>query len=268
MNRIFLVIIAVLFSISAFADHGDSSACQGAQTVRALYFIDKAEISDDIAQLVRFACSVSEPTGSIYYPNGKHAFVGPEYSDKGSWKYPNGNYAFAGPGFSDHDSWKYPDNGYAFAGPGFSDHDSWKYPNGKYAYAGPGFSDSGSWKYPNGSYAFAGAGFSDHDSWKYSNGKYAFAGPGFSDHDSWKWPNGNYAFAGPGFSDHGTWYYPDHKPFSTGGTADPDARTLVHVVEIYKNIDCEVHNFPGFQALPEALKVLIRLNWVEAQLKE
>jgi len=240
---------------------GGNIRCAQARAAEFLSRLEDPNAGDDLSTLARLVCHFSnEPTATVKYPDGRIAYVGSEYSDKGSWKYPNGSYAFVGEGYSDKGSWKYPNGSYALVGEGWSDKGSWKYPSGKYALVGEGWSDKGSWKYPNGSYAFVGEGYSDKGSWKYPNGKYAFVGEGYSDKGSWKYPNGKYAFAGPGFGNSGSWYYPNGTLFTSGGGGE-GVHMLTQLVEDAFNVE-----FPYRTGLRDALdgvNTMFRLQWIE-----
>ncbi|MCX5784184.1 MAG: hypothetical protein NTX59_00690 [Elusimicrobia bacterium] len=251
-----------------FNGHGQKPYTQGANIrcaqARTMDFLSRLEnpgSGNEPATLARVVCRFSnDPTQTVKYPDGAIAYVGPEYSDKGSWKYPNGTYAFVGESWSDKGSWKYPSGSYALVGDGWSDKGSWKYPSGKYAFVGEGYSDKGSWKYPNGSYALVGEGWSDKDSWKYPSGKYAFVGEGYSDKGSWKYPTGRYAFAIQGSGDSGTWYYPNGNLFASGNQGE-GISVLTQLVEDTYNIEFP-YNIDLYNSL-DGVNTMYRLQWIE-----
>jgi len=243
----FLLVAAGATAVPTRARADDSQA--GCQMANALMQLEAPGSSDDqvqLDQLRTLSCAMGPgtPAGSVFYPNGNYAFVGPGFSDAMSWKYPNGNYAYVGGNFADVGSWKYP--------------------NGNYAFVSGNYADAGSWKYPNGNYAFVSGNYSDVGSYKYANGNYAYVAGNFSDAGSWKYPSNDYAYAGPGFSDAGTWYYPNRNVFLQHGPTSLDGDELVAVVELYKG----TRFWPPrcFERFPVVLQVLIRLNWVQSSL--
>ncbi len=240
---------------------GGNSRCAQARAAEFLARLEDPNTVTDLSALARLVCRFSnEPAATVKYPDGSIAYVGPEYSDKGTWKYPNGAIAYVGPGYSDKGSWKYPNGSYAFVGEGWSDKGSWKYPSGKYALVGESWSDKGSWKYPNGGYALVGAGWSDKGSWKYPSGKYALVGEGWNDKGSWKYPDGKYAFDARGNGGGGAWYYPNGVLFTSGDQGE-GVHMLTQLVEDSYNVE-----FPYNRDLGDALdgvNTMFRLQWIE-----
>ncbi|MCX5792926.1 MAG: hypothetical protein NTY45_12040 [Elusimicrobia bacterium] len=230
--------------------------CQDARNMELLSRLAGADISDETGNFVSFICSFrAEPVQTVRYPDGKVAFVGPEFADKGSWKYPNGKYAYVGEYYQDRQSWRYPNGNFAFVGPNYQDKGSWRYPGTSFAFVGEAYADKGSWRWPNGKFAYVGEYYQDKQSWRYPGGGFAYVGPAYSDAGSWKYPNGKYALGGAN-----TWYNPDGSMNPYGQQGD-GIETLTRMVGAAYNTQ-----FPYYQQLwgaPDSISTMFKLQWIE-----
>ncbi len=230
--------------------------CQDARNMELLARLAGADISDETGNFVSFICSFrAEPVQTVRYPDGKIAFVGPEFADKGSWKYPNGKYAYVGEYYQDRQSWRYPNGNFAFVGPNYQDKGSWRYPGTSFAFVGEAYADKGSWRWPNGKFAYVGEYYQEKQSWRYPSGGFAYVGPAYSDAGSWKYPNGKYALGGAN-----AWYNPDGSMNPYGQQGD-GIETLTRMVGAAYNTQ-----FPYYQQLwgaPDSISTMFKLQWIE-----